>query len=217
MKKKILAIGIIAMLFAMLIVLTGCRKTENENINETVESRNQISSSENQVSNTSNNDEEISKEDMKEKIEEYIKNINNRNIDEIMNMYDIDGINEYKKEISNSDKRISESDLKNLINKQLDRWERYEEINYKLIKFDIVHDISDIEEMHKKMGSENPNISDEYRNGVNEMLKNYTMCYTYYNVTFIHEPGKKVEEEMQGQIIWNKENGKIVMDSIIVL
>ena len=217
MKKKILTIGIIAMLITMLVILTGCG---NENNNETVESENQISSSENnenQISNTSNNDEEISKEDMKEKIEEYIKNINNRNIDDIMNMYDIDGINEYKKEISNSDKRISESDLKNLINKQLDRWERYEEINYKLIKFDIVYDISDIEEMHKKMGSENPNIFDEYRNGVNEMLKNYTMCYTYYNVTFIHEPGKKVEDEMQGQIIWNKENGKIVMDSIIVL
>ena len=195
MKRKILAIGIIAMLITMLVILTGCG---NENNNETVESGNQISSgenNENQISNTSNNDEEISKEDMKEKIEEYIKNINNRNIDDIMNMYDIDGINEYKKEISNSDKRI----------------------NYKIIKFDIVHDISDIEEMHKKMGSENPNISDEYRNGVNEMLKNYTMCYTYYNVTFIHEPGKKVEEEMQGQIIWNKENGKIVMDSIIVL
>ena len=214
MKKKILIIVVllIALLGISLFILTGCG---NEIKNEPVSSSNQISSSENQVSKTSNNNIEISKED----IEEYIKNINNRNIDDIMNMYDIDGINEYKKEISNSDERISESDLKNRINKEIDRWERYEEINYKLTKFDIVRDISDIEEMHKKMGSENSNISDEYRNKVNEMLKNYIICYPYFTRTVIYKTGEKVEEkveEVPGQIIWNKKNGKIVQDSIIV-
>ncbi|MBR0427614.1 MAG: hypothetical protein IJK18_05400 [Clostridia bacterium] len=42
MKKKILTIGIIAMLITMLVVLTGCGKTENENINETVTDNNEI-------------------------------------------------------------------------------------------------------------------------------------------------------------------------------
>ena len=188
----------------------------NNKKNEPVTSSNQISSSDSQINKTSNNSIEISKED----IEEYIKNINNRNIDDIMNMYDIDGINEYKKEISNSDERISESDLKNRIIKEIDRWERYEEINYKLTKFDIVHDISDIEEMHKKMGSENPNITDEYRNKVNKMLENYIICYPYFTRTVIYKTGEKVEEkveEVPGQIIWNKKNGKIVQDFIIVL
>ena len=209
MKKKILTIGIIAMLITMLVVLTGCRKTENENINETVESRNQISNSENnenQISKTFNNDEEI--------LEEYIKALNNRNVNDIMNMYDIDGMNEYAKEFAKSDKTESESDLRNRFNKYIDIMEEFE-INYKLSKFYIVHNKSDMEEMYKSENKDLPALPAEtgdYWDKLNDMLKKYTICYASFTISSNYSNEGK---ETGGTIIWNNNNGKIIYDSSI--
>ncbi len=182
----------------------------NNKKNEPVVRSNQISSSENaenQTSKTSNNDEEI--------LEEYIKALNSRNVGNIMNMYDIDGMNEYAKEFAESDNTESESDLRNRFNKYIDIMEDFE-INYKLSKFYIIHNKSDMEEMYKIENRDLPaDAGDEYWDKLNDMLKKYTICYASFTISSNYSDDEKAGKETGGTIIWNNSNGKIIYDSSI--
>lgn len=112
MKKKILAIGIIAMLFTMLIVLTGCGKTENENIND--------NNSQIETSIQMENKDTDSKETI---LTSFAKYINNKDYDNAIKLIDTDVVQNILKI------NLTQEELSKAYEKQIGTYEIVYDVN----------------------------------------------------------------------------------------
>lgn len=205
MKKKILAIGIIAMLITMLVVLTGCGNKKN---NETVTSTNQSSSNENQTK-VQEQTTKLSNEDIIHQYEEYRQELNT---EKMSSLIDADASYDYmkykcleteafKNENLWSKIKDKKANLSTYINNSIKEIFNENHINsISDYKINNIEKIETMDELKNVTGSNGVSTS-----GDEKYIEGLNAKYDYY-VAVVNEDGK---ENQINTFIFNKD-GKLV-------
>ena len=166
MKKKIFSILlIVTLLMAMLVGLTACGDGDDEE----------------KSSKKSSSSSSVTKH--KEMIEEFYEDFENRDLDALMDIYDIKGMNQYYKDVG-ADITVTKSELKESFQSLFDAYDEYDMSMF--IDSDIYHitSKSDLKKAYKDMGEDTDDIDDLWEDTYEELVEEYDVFV--YRVDYIN-------------------------------